>query len=100
MIRDGIKIIKEFVDHEKRDKRFKTIVFIVRTTLYDDSIQYFLDLLEILKKDFPDLDTNDIKSLVYGGMFYKRTRGLEITIDKPVKIPEEYEERSQVEYAL
>ena len=86
MIPDRVKIIKEFVLNE----RYETIHFTVRTKWYNDSVQYWLDLIDILKKDFPDADLNKVKSVVYGGDCYKKTRGIELTLDKPVKIPDGY----------
>ena len=96
MIRKEIKIIKEHVVNEKN----KTIHFIIRTKLYDDSVQYWLDLVEIAKQDFPKLDLSKVKSVVYGGDSYKGTRGIEFLIGEPFKILDEYVNGFILEYTL
>lgn len=96
MISSKIKIIKEFVVNEE----YNTIHFIVRTGYYNDSVQYWLDLIEILKKDFANVDLNNVKSIVYGGRCYKHTRGIELTLDEPIEVPKGYVERPSLEYTL
>ena len=96
MIRKDIEIIKEYVVN----KEFKTMHFTVRTTLYDDSVQYWLDLMEIAKQDFPDLDLNEVKSVVYGGISYKGTRGVEFVLKMPVAMPKGYVDGYKLEFTL
>ncbi len=96
MIKKTIKIIKEYVVN----KEYGTIHFTVRTTLYDESVQYWLDLVEIAKQDFPDLNLDKVNTIVYGGDCQKGTRGVEFTLNIPVEIPKGYEKRSRLEYKL
>ena len=96
MIKDYIEIIKEYVVNEKH----KSIHFTIRTEMYDDSVQYVLDLIEILKQDFSNFSMDDVKFVVYGGQCYKRTRGVELTIDMPAEIPEGYVDGVRLEYTL
>ena len=96
MIRKEIEIIKEYVVNTK----CKTIHFTVRTTLYDDSVQYWLDLVEIAKKDFSELNLSEVKSIIYGGCSYKGTRGIEFPLNKPVKIPDGYVNGFKLEFTL
>ena len=88
MISKNIEIIKEYVIDKKHD----TIIFTVRTKLYDDNVQYWLDLVEIAKKDFPQLTLDRVKSVMYGGDCYRRTKGIEFSLNvlATIKIPEGY----------
>ncbi len=70
------------------------VLFILRTNLYSESLQYFLTLFEEAKKDFPDIKAKDIAATEYDGDTIRGTRGIEFRI-KPkgkakVKIPKEY----------
>ena len=96
MIKTKIKIIKEYVVNEK----YKTIHFIIRTKLYNDSVQYWFDLIKIVKQDFPELDIDKVKSVIYGGDSYKGTRGVEFSLDIPVEIPDGYVDGFILEYTL
>ena len=96
-MRKDVTIRKEYVLQSKgiRDEKIKNppkIWFVIRTDLYDSGLQYFLDLLEIAKQDFPDLelDKNDVKALQFGGDRIKGLRGLEFEYPMPCKIPEGY----------
>ena len=48
----------------------------------------------------PDADLSNVKSVIYGGRSYKRTRGIELTVDQPVKIPDGYVDGYSMEYTL
>ena len=96
MFKSYVEIIKEYVVN----KEYKSIHFTIRTEIYDDSVQYVLDLIEILKQDFSNFDMADVKLVVYGDNYYKGTRGVELTLDKPVEIPDGYVKCKKLEYTL
>jgi hypothetical protein len=101
MIRKNIEIYKEYIKNTKNPDK---IHFVIRTRLYNDSIQYYLDLVEIAKqdfpeKDYPDLNMKEIQAVVYGGDRFRKTRGIEFTLEN-VKIPKEYKEIHKLEHTL
>jgi len=96
MIGKKIRIIKEY-----NNLKDNTIIFTVRTELYDDSAQYWLDLVEIARQDFPDLKFDDVKTFIYGGQVYKKTRGIEFVFDIPLEaIPDGYVDGIRLEYVM
>jgi hypothetical protein len=86
MIHKDIEIHREYV----LNNNCGTIHFVVRTRLYDNSVQYWLDLVEIAKQDFPDLNLKEVETIVYGGDSIRKTRGIEFTLKRPVEIPQGY----------
>lgn len=70
--------------HEKSGKKTGSVLFILRSDLYSSSLDYYLKLFEEAKKDFPDLDCNDVKCVEYGGNTIKGTRGIEFYSGLPL----------------
>ena len=71
--------------HDKSKRNTGRVLFILRTDLYDDSLDYFLKLFKEAKKDFPNLKPEDIMCQEYGGDTIKGLRGIEFIFDAPVK---------------
>lgn len=55
----------------------KVAFFLVYTELYDNSLEYYVDLAGIVMADYPVLDLGDIKAVEYGGDTHKGKRGIE-----------------------
>jgi len=91
MDRTKIKLIKEYCYHEFSGKT--TMFFSIRTKFYDNSVLYFMELLDELRKDFPDIVINPkhVEALEYGGDTYRGQRGIEIKLPDDVLIPADYE---------
>lgn len=89
-----MKIIKEYVPTQK--------IIILRSNTYASNLQYFLNLLDEARKDFPqiDLKPEDIEIVHYGGRHYRRTFGIEFRNDKEVEVPEEYFRNRKTELVL
>jgi hypothetical protein len=82
-----------------RKRNTGKILFILRTDLYDNSLDYFLQLFAEAKKDFPNLTQKDVICREYGGRTVSGLRGIEFYFDPPkkgstktVKIPKGYED--------
>lgn len=67
---------------------------VIRSKFYDNSLEYFLQLFEEAKKDFPtlDLQPKDIEAEEYDGDTHRGQRGIEFSAPKDVEIsiPKEY----------
>ena len=90
MDRAKVKLIKEYCYHEFSGNT--TMFFSIRTKYYDNSILYYMELLDELKKDFPDIVINPkhVKALEYGGNTYRGQRGIEVKLPNDVLIPADY----------
>lgn len=87
------RVIKEYV--ELRDG----YRFILREDNYDKRLSKFQNLFEVAWYDFPNLKPDQVEIVQYGGERYKRTMGIEFTVQVDT-IPEGYEKRPQVELTL
>jgi len=90
MISENIPIIKEYIIHDKG----RSITFLVRTTLYNNSFEYYNDLAKIAMEDFI-LTLDEIKAVEYGGDTHKGQRGVEFTLPNDPQrtgIPKDYTE--------
>lgn len=76
MIRDGIQIFKEYVISEDGKKIF----FVIRTELYDNSVEYFIDLAGIAMADYPVLELKDMVAVEFGGDTHRGKRGIEFSM--------------------
>ena len=80
-------------------------IFSIRTNYYASDLEYFLNLFEIAKKDFPELREEDVKFVHYRGQRIKGIFGLEFSRDgykgkKREYNKKGYEEREHVENIL
>jgi hypothetical protein len=80
-------------------------IFSIRTNYYASDLEYFLNLFEIAKKDFPELKEEDVKFVHYGGQRIKGIFGLEFSRQgykgkKKEYKAKGYEEREHVEPIL
>ncbi len=90
-----MKIIKE----KWINKEYGCTKIIIRSNCYCSLFSYFEELKAELDKDFPD-NTLDPEIVQYGGIRYKRTFGIEVTLSIKDIIPKEYGEISKPEYTL
>ncbi len=88
-----MRIIKEYNIGERN------IIVIVRSDTYASSYKHISNLVTVAKNNFNILD-EDIEVVKYGGERYKRTYGIEFTVDLETEIPVDFVHVSQVEYTL
>lgn len=74
-------------------------VCVLRTDTYCSTVAHFNMLMEEAKKDFPDLDPIGVEVKQYGGIFYKRTFGIEFKMPED-KVPASYSRRTKLEVTL
>jgi hypothetical protein len=77
-----MRIIKEYCEGAR--------VCIIRNASYGFTVQDALELIEIVKKDFPSVDLDDANIVKYGGNRYKYTLGIEFPISKSTPVPNDY----------
>jgi hypothetical protein len=92
---DSISKIKRYLVKEHTETHC-----IIRTTLYDRSLDYLVHLLKIAQKDFPSIEPKDIQVVQYGGKRYAKTRGLEFEIPKGFEVPDDYTSINELEYYM
>ncbi len=92
-----MQIFKTYYKFKREGKETGEILFILRTDLYDNSLDYFLKLFAEAKKDFPHLEAKNVICREYGGDTISGTRGIEFgrspflkNSKKTVKIPKGY----------
>ncbi len=88
-----MRIIKEYNIGERN------IIVIVRSDTYASSYKHISNLVEVAKKYF-NVSDEDIEVVKYGGDRYKRTYGVEFTVDLETEISADFQHISQVEYTL
>lgn len=74
------------------------IRFILRREDYSHRLNKIIELYDEARRDFPNLPLADVEIVQYGGRRYRRTFGIEFTLDTP--IPAGYVEVAQVEDTL
>lgn len=84
-------LIKEFCHARNGDYHF-----VIRESSYGSQLVKFLSLFEIAKKDFPDLQSHEVRVVKYGGKKYAKTFGIEFTLS--AQPPEDYKEIAHLEY--
>jgi hypothetical protein len=64
----------------------------IKVNNYSSRLHQILALVEICKKDFPDLykPEENIRIVAYGGDRWKRQTGIEFDLAKDTPIPEDY----------
>ena len=67
---------------------------------YNSSLENILRYASILKKDFPGIKDSDIKIHKYGGRRRKHIPFVEVSLGKMTKVPNGYDEVSDIEYIL
>jgi hypothetical protein len=79
-------------------KEYRDCIVVLRTKTYAKTLGYFVELFNEAKKDFPQLDPDNVQVVKYGGRYYKGTMGIEFEIvgDKPV----DYREIVELETVL
>jgi hypothetical protein len=86
------------IAEEKLDKMVTTKngnhrLCIITSRSYNDTMEYFHFLMEVARKDFPELTDKDVMVKRYAGRFRKGMFGIEFQIDCD-DMPESYEETS------
>lgn len=85
-------LIKEFC----MGRNNKDCHFVIRESNYGSQLAKFLNLFEIAKADFPELQPHMVRVVKYGGERYAKTFGIEFTLlSQP---PEDYKEIAHLEY--
>jgi hypothetical protein len=72
---------------------------VVRTKRYDSKLSAYLEMLDEARKDFPGLKAVDVEAVIYGGEYFKGTRGIEFVI-RNQPIPECYKKVRWIEPRL
>jgi hypothetical protein len=79
-------------------KEFKGGTVVLRTNTYCNAVAYIQHLFNEAKKDFPTLDAEKVRTVIFGGRHYKGTMGIEF--DTMLEKPEAYEEIAELERVL
>lgn len=85
-------MIKEYFEGET------AFVIVIRESSYGSKLDKFERLFSIAKKDFPNLSSQDVEVVQFGGRYYSRTFGIEFESD--IIPSEEYKRISSLEYRL
>jgi len=97
-IKDMIKLTKLFKQHNGGE--FGLGCAQIHSNHYECSLEHILNMVNELKKDFPNIKDEDIKIQKYGGNRIKGITFVEVFFTTKVKIPEGYQEITQLEYIL
>ncbi len=73
-------------------KEFSGTRAIFRTNTYAKGLDHINYMFEEAKKDFPDLEMNQVEVVEYGGDRIKRIMGIEFDVQNPSDIPSNYTE--------
>ncbi len=73
---------------------------VIRTDTYGKTLDHLLDLYDLAKNDFPEIEPKDITIVHYAGERYKRTYGLEFKKPDGAKVPDDYQNIQQLELTL
>lgn len=92
-ILDGIKVIKEYCLSDD------PAIGVLRTRTYAHTLKFFMGLVEVAKKDFPDLKDEDIEIVHFEGKRYRGQFGIEFKVDSE-NVPKEYDEIHKLEPTL
>lgn len=65
---------------------------------YSCSMEHILEMVNELKKDFPELTDKDIQVQKYGGKRVKGITFVEAFFDRKMSVPIGYEEIKEIEY--
>lgn len=87
-------IIKEVYKQEGRSP-----IFILRKNTYSSTLAKFLELYNEARKEFPNLQTDEVRVVHFGGERYKYTFGIEFYAIT-TSIPEGYTQIGILEYLL
>lgn len=93
MAENTITIIKEVC----KGKNGTITRVVLRTTYYNRTLANIENLFAEAKTDFPKLESKDVDVMVYQGMYYKGTYGIEFNAEIET-VPEDYSEIHQLEY--
>lgn len=85
-----MKIIKEYCETVNK--------YVIRSNTYAHEWEYFKNLINEAKKDYPTLDEDKIEIVQYAGERYKRTYGIEFRVEEKPK--EEYFRIRKLEYTF
>ena len=72
----------------------------IYTRSYGCSLEYILNLVSELRKDFPSITHRDIQVQKYGGQRIKGIVFVEVSFPDNTEMPEGYEEIQTLEYVL
>lgn len=70
-------VTREFV--EKLSGRF---LVIIRLPYYGSKFSHFVEMVNMAKKDFDNLQDSEVVIVHYGGEVHRRTFGIEFEVDK------------------
>jgi hypothetical protein len=84
-------LIKEFCPARNNEDYH----FVIRESDYGSQLAKFLNLFEIAKADFPELQPHMVRVIKYGGERYGKTFGIEFALSH--QPPEDYKEIAHLE---
>ena len=88
------------IKEQFKNKTSGSITCVIRTDTYGSSLEFFIDLYNVAKEDFPKLSEKDVQIVQYGGRHYRGTFGIEFCMSEGTKIPDSYQEYSFLEQRL
>lgn len=73
---------------------------VVRADTYNGTFAHVERLVAAAREDFPELESDRIEVVKFGGQHYKRTVGIEFDIQDGQAVPPTYQPISSMEFIL